>query len=104
MLFVYFSSAFNSINPNKLFNKLKTLGLETPLCLWIKDFLTNRPQHVRLGNYISSTIMLNSGISQGCVLSPLLYSFLTYGCTTTHSSIILIKFVDDRTIVGSDIQ
>ncbi|KAF7662397.1 hypothetical protein LDENG_00237110 [Lucifuga dentata] len=47
MLFVDFSLSFNSINPNKLVNKLQTLGLGTLLCLWIKDFSTNRPQNVR---------------------------------------------------------
>lgn len=43
MLFVDFSSAFNSIDPSKLVNKLHSLGLNSYLCLWIKDFLTNRP-------------------------------------------------------------
>lgn len=80
MLFVDFSSAFNTINSSKLVNKLLLLGLDSHLCKWIKNFLTDRPQHVRLGNITSSTIILNTGTPQGCVLSPLLYSLFTYDC------------------------
>ncbi len=50
MLFVDFSSAFNTISPMKLIGKLSTLGLSTTLCNWILDFLTNRPQTVRIGS------------------------------------------------------
>src|SRR4029434_1667242 len=46
MLFVDYGSAFNSIVPAKLVPKLRSLGLKTPLCNWILDFLTSRPQVV----------------------------------------------------------
>ncbi len=49
MLFVDFSSAFNTISPMKLIGKLSTLGLSTIHCNWILDFLINRPQKVRSG-------------------------------------------------------
>ncbi|KAI3358706.1 hypothetical protein L3Q82_015114 [Scortum barcoo] len=44
MLFVDFSSAFNTVIPDKLILKLHNLGLPSSLCHWIRDFLTNRPQ------------------------------------------------------------
>ena len=50
MLFIDYSSAFNTIVPSKLINKLRTLGLNTSLCNWILDFLMGRPQVVRVGN------------------------------------------------------
>ncbi len=34
------------------------------------------------------------------MLSPLLYTLYTHDCTPTHSSNIIIKFVDDTTVVG----
>ncbi|XP_076878109.1 uncharacterized protein LOC143527070 [Brachyhypopomus gauderio] len=61
MLFIDFSSAFNTIVPRKLIGKLSLLGLDTPLCNWILDFLTGRPQSVRIGNSTFSTITLNTG-------------------------------------------
>ena len=78
---LYVSSAFNTIVPLKLITKLRTLGLNTSLCNWILDFLTGRPQAVRVGNNTSSTLILNMGAPQGCVLSALLYSLFTHGCT-----------------------
>ena len=50
MLFVDFSSAFNTVLPDTLALKLHNLGLSTSLCLCIRDFLTDRPQVVRIGD------------------------------------------------------
>ena len=55
MLFIDYSSAFNTIGPSKLITKLRTLGLNTSLCNWILDFLTGLPQVVRVGNNTSAT-------------------------------------------------
>ena len=69
LLFIDFSSAFNSIIPSKLINKLSVLGIDPLLRNWILDFLTNRPQHVRLDKLTSQTLILNTGLPQGCVLN-----------------------------------
>ncbi|KAI3375351.1 hypothetical protein L3Q82_021843 [Scortum barcoo] len=86
MLFIDYSSAFNTIVPSKLVTKLRDLGLNSALCDWILNFLTGRPQAVRMGSTTSSTLTLNTGAPQGCVLSPLLYSLFTHDCVATHSS------------------
>ena len=80
MLFIDFCSVFNIIVPTKLITKLRTLGLNTSLSNWILDFLTGRPQVVRVGNNTSATLLLNTGAPQECVLSPHLYSLFTYDC------------------------
>ncbi|KAK3528738.1 hypothetical protein QTP70_011206 [Hemibagrus guttatus] len=100
MLFIDFSPAFNTIIPQHLIEKLSLLGLNTSLCNWILDFLTGRPQSVRIGNSTSSTTTLNTGAPQGCVLSPLLFTLLTHDCAAMHSSNHIIKFTDDTTVVG----
>ncbi len=99
MLFVDYSSAFNTIVPATLVAKLQTLGLNRSLCSWILDFLTGRSQVVRMGN-TSSPLILNTGALQGCVLSPLVYSLYTHDCTATHSSNVIVKFADDTTVTG----
>ncbi len=63
-------------------------------------FLTGRSQVVRMGNNISSPLVLNTGAPQGCVLCPLLYSLYTHDCTATHSSNIIVKFADDTMVIG----
>jgi hypothetical protein len=70
MLFIDYSSTFNTIVPTKLTTKVKTLGLNTSLCNWILDFLMGRSQVVRVGNNTSATLILNTGAPQGCMLSP----------------------------------
>ena len=52
MLFIDYSSPFNTILPSKLITKLRTLGLNPSLCNWIRDFLTGHPQVVRDSNTI----------------------------------------------------
>ena len=43
---------------------------------------------------------MNTGTPQGCVLSSLLYSLFTNDCVSHHSSVPLLKFADDTTLVG----
>ncbi len=99
-LFVDFSSAFNTIIPNLLLPKPTGLSVPTSICQWINSFLTGRQQIVRLGKYTSSTRTISTGAPQGCVLSPLLFSLYTNDCTSKDSSIKLLKFVDDTTLIG----
>ncbi len=100
LLFIDYSSAFNTIVPTKLAVKLSDLGLNTSLCDWIQDFLTARPQVVNVGQFTSNSITLNIGTPQGCVLSPLLYSLYTHDCVSSHSSTSIIKFSDDTVVLG----
>ncbi len=100
LLFIDFSSAFNTIIPQQLIHKLVQLGFNKSLCNWLLDFLTGRPQAVRVGSNTSSTITLNTGAPQGCVLSPLVFTLLTHDCTPSHNSNLFIKFADDMTVVG----
>ena len=101
MLFIDYSSAFNTILPCKLYFKLKDMfGFNNGLCNWILDFLLNRPQKVKFNNTVSDIIILNTGAPQGCVLSPLLYSLFTNDCMSMNSSIKIVKFADDTTISG----
>jgi hypothetical protein len=99
MLFIDYSSVFNTIVPSKLINKLRTLELNTSPCNWILDFLMGRPQVVRVGNNIRHADSQH-GAPQGCVLSPLLYSLFTHDCTARHDSNTIIRFADDTTVVG----
>ncbi len=52
ILFLNFSSAFNTIIPDTLQNELTQLSIPTSVCQWIPSFLTDRQQLVRLGKHI----------------------------------------------------
>jgi hypothetical protein len=104
MLFIDYSSAFKTIVPSKLVIKLETLGLDPALCNWVLDFLTGRPQVVRVGNNISSPLILNTGAPQGCVLSPLLYSLFTHDCVATHASNSSLITNNDETAYREEVR
>ena len=79
MLFIDYSSAFNTIVPLRLIVKMRSLGINTQMCNWVLSFLTDRPQVVRVGGGVTSgSLTLNIGYPKGCVLSPLLYNIITY--------------------------
>ena len=100
ILLVDFSSAFNTIIPSLLKDKLIQLGVPDSTCRWIIDFLSDRKQHVRLGKHLSESRTISTGSPQGCVLSPLLFSLYSNSCTSSHQSVKLLKFADDTTIIG----
>ena len=58
MLLIDYSSAFNTIVPAKLIIKLEAMGLNPTLCNWVLDFLMGRPQVVKVGNNISTLLIL----------------------------------------------
>ncbi|KAK0133341.1 putative RNA-directed DNA polymerase from transposon BS [Merluccius polli] len=90
MLFVDYSSVFNTIIPDILIRKLTDLVLSSHICCWIMDFLSNRPQTVKLGPHTSTTLTLSTG-------SPLAY---THDCNPSYPNNAIIKFADDTTLVG----
>ena len=65
MLLIDYGSAFNTIVPSKLVITFETLGLDPALCNWGLDFLTGRPEVVRVGNNISTLLILNTGSHKG---------------------------------------
>ena len=60
MLFIDYSSPFNTIIPSKRIIKLGALGLTPSLCTWVLDFLKGRPQVVKVGNNTSTSLILNT--------------------------------------------
>ena len=100
VLFIDFSSAFNTIQPHIMIEKLANLNVSTNIQAWILNFLSRRPQFVKLNCTTSSIREVSTGAPQGCVLSPVLYTIYTNDIRSPHDSVNLIKFADDTAIVG----
>ena len=64
---------------------------------WIESFLTNRVQQVVLNGHKSSTIPVTSGVPQGSVLGPLLFTMFVNEILSIVSSPVLM-FADDTKI------
>ncbi len=100
LLFVDFSSAFNIVNPHLLIQKLKTLNVNPFLIRWYFSFLTNRTQQVRVNNTLSEFTGISTGVPQGCVSSPILFTLYTNECSSCDSTNFIVKFSDDTAILS----
>jgi Reverse transcriptase (RNA-dependent DNA polymerase) len=71
VIYTDFSKAFDRDNHDVLINILTETGIGDPHLSWIKSYLSNRKQWVKIHG-ISSTITIpTSGVPQGALLSPL---------------------------------
>ena len=100
IMFFDFSSAFNTIQPLRLSDKLVQMGVNVHLVSWITDYLTERPQFVRLKDCVSETVLCSTGAPQETVLSPVLFTLYTSDFTCNTESCHIQKFSDDSAIVG----
>ena len=94
--FIDFSSAFNTIIPYKLFDKLSLLNVHPAICHRVLNFLLHRPQSVKVNNSLSKPLNLNTG----CVLSPFLFTLFTNDCVSMDQSVLVNKFSDDTMVEG----
>ena len=97
ILFVDFSSAFNTIQPHLLALKLLNLNVDSKLILWLISFLVGRTQSVCFQSAVSVPKSTSTGSPQGTVLSPALFTLYTDDCRGTETTPV-IKYSDDSAI------
>lgn len=100
VMFFDFSSAFNTIQPCLLRDKLLAMHLHPDTTAWITDYLTGRPQYVRVDGCTSEVVTCSTGVPQGTVLAPFLFTLYTSDFRFNSGSCHLQKFSDDSSIVG----
>ena len=94
ILYLDFQKAFDTVPHCRLFTKLVTYGIQGELLDWIKSFLTNRKQKVVLNGASSEWSKVYSGVPQGSVLGPLLFSIYVNDIPSVVDSQTLM-FADD---------
>ena len=71
--YIDFSKAFDVIQHDKLFVKLRAYGIDGILWQWISNLFTNRLFCTRIDDLLSSLVNLISGVIQGSVIGPLMF-------------------------------
>jgi len=76
IFFADFTKGFDIIDQSALLDELKSFDIDQTLFFWIRSFLTNREQAVRVGQSLSPWKQVNGGVPQGTKLSLTLFSVM----------------------------
>ena len=85
-VFFDFRKAFDSVPYLPLIKKLEALNFDPLITVWIYDYLFSRTQNVVVGGETSFPVPVLSGVPQGSVLGPLLFSIYVDGMTMCAKS------------------
>jgi len=72
-IFLDLSKAFDTIDHQILFAKLKHYGVRGMAFKWLCSYLTGRTQQMKIQHELSENKLVNYGVPQGSILGPLLF-------------------------------
>ena len=101
VVYLDFQKAFDKVQHQILLLKLKAHGIGNDVINWIEKWLTQRRQRVIVDGEISNWKSNLSGVPQGSVLCPILFSIYIYIYINDLEDDIsskVLKFADDTNV------
>ena len=95
IFFADFTKGFDVIDHSVLLDELKSFDIDQTLFFWVRSFLTNRVQAVRVGSSLSSWKQVNGGVPQGTKLGLTLFAVMINKLLRNWH--MRSKYVDDTT-------
>jgi hypothetical protein len=71
--FIDLRKAFPSVARGAMFERLRDIGVPTPLILAIRSFYMLNVSRLRIGSFLSRPFIVSLGLLEGSILSPLLF-------------------------------
>ena len=97
-LYIDLSKAFDTLCYDILLHKLRYYGFSGTELKLLRCYLRNREQYVKYNNYQSELIDISTGVPQGSILGPLLFSICINDLITVSDKLNFIMHADDTTI------
>jgi hypothetical protein len=94
------SSGFDTLDIELFKRKIETYGADNLTQVWFRSFLSSRTQRVRIGGALSAPLVLESGVPQGGILSPIIFTIYTADMEDWLKESTLTNFADDTTTVS----
>ena len=95
MVLLDISKAFDSVDHKLMICKPQDAGASSSCTEWSRSYLSGRQQVVRINSALSEPLPIISGIPQGTILAPLLFSTYTNDLTSVPMKCMAKSDVDD---------
>ena len=97
-IYLDLSKAFDTINHEILLTKLNHMGIRGGVGEWFKSYLSSRHQYVTVNGFQSSKNTITTGVPQGSVLGPLLFTLYINDMANACGDLESLHFADDTTL------
>lgn len=100
-IFLDFEKAFDMVWRNGILIKLKHMGIQGCIYNYIADFLSDRTMQVRINSRFSDIKIIENGVIQGSVISPLLFLVIINDLPNKLTQVETSLFADDCSVFKS---